>query len=72
VSLGGRDFYLGRHVSPASRAEFDRVVGEYLASGLRLPGKAGAVATDITINEMLLRYLEHVDRCDTKGGSPQR
>jgi hypothetical protein len=70
VTLGGRDFYLGRHGTSGSRAEYDRLVGEFLVSGRRLPAKVGPVATDLTINEMFLRYLAHVDFYYTKDGSP--
>ena len=31
VSIGGRDVYLGKHDSPESRAEYDRIVAEWLA-----------------------------------------
>jgi hypothetical protein len=44
VTLKGRDFYLGRHGSPESRAEYDRLVGEWLANGRRLPGSGLPVA----------------------------
>ena len=30
VTLNGRDFYLGRHGSPASRDEYDRLIAEWL------------------------------------------
>ena len=33
VTLGGRDVYLGKFASPESRAEYDRLVAEWLASG---------------------------------------
>ena len=37
VTLGGRDFYLGRWNTKVSRAEYDRLIGEWLAAGRRLP-----------------------------------
>ena len=37
VTLGYRDFYLGRFGSKASREEYDRRIAEWLANGRRLP-----------------------------------
>ena len=56
VTLNGRDVYLGRHDSPESRAEYDRVVAEWLGNGRQLPG-----AGDLTINELVVAYIRHVD-----------
>ena len=37
VTLDGRDFYLGKHGTPASRAEYDRLIAEWLANGRAAP-----------------------------------
>lgn len=37
VTLDGRDFYLGPWRSKVSRTEYDRLIGEWLANGRRLP-----------------------------------
>jgi len=37
VTLGGKDFYLGRYGSRESRAAYQRVIGEYLAGQGRAP-----------------------------------
>lgn len=37
VTIEGRDFYLGPHGTKASHAEYDRIVGEWLVNGRRLP-----------------------------------
>ena len=55
VTLDGRDIYLGRYGSPDSRAEFDRLLAEWLANGRRLP--APASGSDLTVNELVLPYL---------------
>lgn len=55
VTLNGRDVYLGAYDSRESRAEYDRVVAEWLANGRHLPGE-----DDITIAELVARYAEHV------------
>ena len=36
VTLNGKDFYLGPWKSKASIAEYDRLIGEWLANGRRL------------------------------------
>ncbi len=38
VTLDGHDIYLGPYVSKASLAEYDRLTGEWMANGRRLPG----------------------------------
>src|SRR3954451_17337268 len=67
VTLNGRDFYLGKHGSPESRSEYDRVVAEWLGSGRRIaPPRAAAepqAAVDgpPSVNELLLAYLGWAD-----------
>ncbi len=57
VTLLGRDVYLGEYGSPESRAEYDRVIGEWLAKG-----RAIAVAGDeVTVNELILAYCRHAE-----------
>ena len=48
VSLGGRDIYLGKWNTKASRAEYDRLIGEWLAGGRCLP----AARSDLTVAEL--------------------
>ena len=72
VTLDGRDFYLGGHGSPESRAEYDRMVAQWLTNGRRLaaPSTGKAAGTDITVNEMVLAYLDHADGYYVKRGKP--
>jgi integrase len=56
VTLNGRDIYLGRHNTRESRGNYDRVMAEWLANGRRL-----AAPDDLTIAELIVRYLEQVD-----------
>ncbi len=37
VTIDGRDIYLGTWNTSASRREYDRLIGEWLAAGRRLP-----------------------------------
>jgi len=58
VTIGGRDHYLGRWNTKASRAEYDRLIGEWLAGGRSLP-KPEAF---LTIAELALRYWKYAKR----------
>lgn len=58
VTLGGRDFYLGRYGSAASKAEYDRLIAEWLASGRHLLSSDG----QRTINELILDYVRHAEK----------
>jgi integrase len=71
VTLNGRDVYLGNFGSAESRAEYDRVIGEWMINGRRLPVANGG-ARDITVNEMLVAYLRHADSYYVKHGEPTR
>lgn len=68
VVLDGRVFYLGRHGTPASRAEYDRLVAEWLNAGRRLPG---VTAEGRTVVELIDLYWRHVTTYHVKpDGSP--
>jgi integrase len=78
VTLTGRDIYLGKHGSPESRSEYDRLLAEWLGNGRKVtpsvrvstarsePGE-GAV---LTVNELLLAYLDWADGYYMKNGEP--
>jgi hypothetical protein len=63
VTLDGRD--LGKYGSVASRAEYDRLIAEWLANGRRL-----APGADATVSELMVGYIRHVDAYYVKGGEP--
>lgn len=52
VTLSGKDHYLGRHGTKASRMEYDRVIQQWLSNGRSLP----PVGEDTTIVEMLAAF----------------
>lgn len=56
VTLDGVDFYLGRFDSPPSHAEYNRLVGEWLANDRRLPAQTSTVSNR-TVNELAAAYL---------------
>ena len=57
VELAGRRHYLGAHGTETSRTEYKRLVAEWLSRGRQLsPGRH-----EITIAELLVRYLRHAE-----------
>src|ERR1700733_4531444 len=52
VTLNGRDCYLGVFGTAASRAEYDRLIAEWLCSGRQVAQPGG-----LSINELLVAYL---------------
>jgi integrase len=53
--LDGRDFYLGEYGTPASRAEYDRRIAEWIAAGRSLPVNPQAV----TVAEVITAFRRH-------------
>jgi integrase len=56
VTLSGKTFYLGPYGSRVSHLEYDRLTSEWLAAGRTLPAD-----DDLTIAEMLVRYLKYAN-----------
>ena len=69
VTLDGRDFYLGPWNSTASKAEYDRLIGEWIANGRRLP-ESKRPREDLTINELILAYWRYAEGYYQKNGMP--
>lgn len=68
VTLAGKDIYLGKFGTTASHAEYDRLIGEWLTSGRRLP--ASVSGSEPSVNELLLAYLLHARSYYVKDGEP--
>jgi integrase len=58
VTLNGHDHYLGKHGTPASKAEYDRLIGKWLNNG-RQPFRVAQDGT-LSVNELILAYFTHV------------
>ena len=58
VTIDGRDRYLGKHGSKDSRAEYDRLIAEWLVNGRQLRQDAGT----ITVAELIERFWAHVEK----------
>ncbi len=54
VSLSGTDYYLGRWSTKASRAEYDRLIGQWMAAGRCLPD----VPSGPSVAELALAYWQ--------------
>ncbi len=71
VRLRGKDIYLGRHGTAESQAEYRRVIAEWLSAGQSvtetLPGR-GVATSSLTINELVLAYLQFAKTYYVKNG----
>ncbi len=68
VSINGRDIYLGKWNTRASRSEYDRVIGEWLPAGRCMPQRRGG--KEITIAELALAYLRFAKTYYRRDGRP--
>ena len=60
VKIDGRRVYLGAHGSQASRDEYDRVIGEWIArSRQSAPPPAEVAVAAITVAELVNAYRKH-------------
>src|SRR6187399_1854108 len=67
VTINGRDHYLGLYRSKASRREYDRLVGEWLARDRQpLVGDADG----LTVSELAARYWSYATRKYVRYGQP--
>ncbi len=71
MRLNGEFIYLGRYGSEESRAAYNRVVAEWLASGRVL--RPGVEDDGPSVNEVLLAYWRYAERYYVKpDGTPSR
>lgn len=63
VTINGRDLYLGKWNTAASKAEYDRLIAEYLANGRRLQSNS-----DSTVVEVLNAYRKFAEKYYLKDG----
>jgi integrase len=68
VTIAGRDHYLGPWRSKASKIEYDRLIGEWLAAGR--PSSGLVTTDDLTVTELLLRYWRFAQQHYRKDGKP--
>ncbi len=69
--FNGIDYYLGKHGSQESRDEYDRLLGEWMIKGRQPPRKlARSSVGQMTVNELILAYLQFADGYYRKNGQP--
>lgn len=62
VTLNGRDHYLGKYRTEASRAEYQRLIAEYLSgSTLDKPAGRRPAATGLTVSTLCERYIAYLE-----------
>ncbi|MAT70674.1 MAG: integrase [Planctomycetaceae bacterium] len=69
VCIRGRDVYLGKHGSAASKELYRRLIAEYLLTG---GVTTASDPQDITVNEVLAAFIRHAKGYYRKGGKPTR
>jgi integrase len=67
VTLNGKDIYLGKWNTSASKAEYNRLIGEWLVGGRSLPR---SLENDLTVAELLIRYWRFAKGYYVKNGRP--
>ena len=67
VTLDGRDIYLGPHGCEESRADYNRLIAEWIANGRRL---ASGDEASLTVAEVITRYWRHAEGYYRKNGKP--
>jgi integrase len=60
VRIDGKDHYLGKYDTPDSRAEYDRLVAEWLGNGRSLP--PSSTAASLSVNEVILAFWKHAEQ----------
>jgi hypothetical protein len=66
VTIDGRDIYLGDYGTKASRIEYDRLIGEWLANGRTMPVRTRS----LTVVELVAKYWKFAKGYYVKNGKP--
>jgi integrase len=66
VSIQGKDFYLGRYGSQASKLEYDRRLGEWMAAGR--PQHPPSAPDSITVVQLIASFWTFVEKHYVKDG----
>ena len=60
VRIDGKDYYLGKYDTPDSRAEYDRLIAEWLGNGRSLT--TSSMAPGLSVNEIILAFWRHAEQ----------
>jgi integrase len=66
VRLNGKDFYLGRYGSAAAKAEYDRLINEWLGHGRQFARDDDG----LSVAELIVAYVRFADTYYVKDGVP--
>jgi hypothetical protein len=58
VTINGRDIYLGKWNSAASKDQYDRLIAEFLANGRRLQSDADATVVEVLMTTKIFLIQE--------------
>src|SRR5450432_3365966 len=70
VTLNAKDHYLGLWQSDASKAEYKRLLAEWIAAGKATTATSIQSCVGITVAELLTAYLAEAEVAYTKNGQP--
>ena len=71
VRLNGRDFYLGKHGTPASHERYERLIAEWLSTHqLTNVPDSDRRHRDYLVDELFVAYWDHARRYYVKNGKP--
>jgi hypothetical protein len=73
VVIRGNTIYLGRYGSVEPRAEYNRIVAEWLTQGPDAPApprSQSGTKADLTVSELILEYWGYVQDYYRKNGEP--
>ena len=71
VTINGKNRYLGKYNSPESYEKYARLIAQWQANGEAPPiGTCGEVRLELTVSELVLRYLEHAQDYYKDYGDP--
>lgn len=65
VTIDGKDYYLGKHATAASRKSYDALIGEWMTGGRRLLSRDGS---HVTVTELIASYWKFARGYYRKGG----
>ena len=68
VTLNGKDHYLGPYDSPESHEKYARLIAEWRANGKNSAPTQSPDKEELTINKLLLKYLEFASEYYVKNG----
>ena len=76
VRINGRDCYLGEYGTPESYQEYERRIGEWRAQQFEVQGVLDSPRNksedQLTINELILRYIKFAEDYYVKDGQPTK